>query len=85
MIQHKEQKIGGRPVGTAAPRSDAVKRVREALGMTQEMFSREIGLSMGTVQKLEQQNREPGTQAGKSALIRLARKAGVSIEKEVAA
>lgn len=76
--------IGGRP---SAPRSDRVRRVRNALKMTQEEFARELGVSPYTLAKMEQQGREPGTQAGKAAFAKVAKRAGVSleIEKEVAA
>jgi DNA-binding transcriptional regulator YiaG len=77
--------IGGRPL---APRSDRVRRVRDALAMTQEEFAREIGVSPYSLAKMEQQRREPGTQAGKAAFAKIAKRAGVSLEaraEEVAA
>lgn len=74
--------IGGRPL---APRSDRVRRVRDALGMTQEEFAREIGVSPYSLAKMEQQGREPGTQAGKAAFAKIAKRASVSIESEVTA
>jgi transcriptional regulator with XRE-family HTH domain len=77
-----EKEVGGRP---AAPRSDRVRRVRDALGMTQEEFAREMGVSPYTLAKMEQQGREPGTQAGKATFAKFAKRAGVSLEKETAA
>lgn len=75
-------------MGTGAGASDAVFRVRSALGLTQEEFARELGCSLSNVAKMEGQKRTPGTRALKDNLAKLARKAGVSIEnktEEVAA
>lgn len=76
----------GRPLGyRTSTESDVVLRTRTALGLTQEDFAREIGCSVSTVAKMENQNRTPGTRALKSNLARLAKRAGVPLEKEVAA
>lgn len=48
--------------------------------MTQEEFAREIGVSPYSLAKMEQQKREPGTQAGKTAFAKVAKRAGVSLE-----
>jgi len=55
---------GGRP---PAPRSNRVRSVRKILKLTQEEFAKELGISTYTLAKMEQQGREPGTQAGKAA------------------
>ena len=48
--------------------------------MTQEEFAKEIGVSPYSLAKMEQQKREPGTQAGKAAFAKAAKRAGVSLE-----
>lgn len=74
-----KKSVGGRPLGATAPRSDVVRRVRDALGMTQEEFAGEMSVSVNTVAKMEQQGREPGTRAGKEALAKLAKRAGIEV------
>jgi transcriptional regulator with XRE-family HTH domain len=63
--------------------SEIVFRVRAAMSLTQEDFARELGCSTSTVAKMEREKRTPGTRALKDNLSRLAKRAGVSLEKEV--
>jgi transcriptional regulator with XRE-family HTH domain len=72
---------GGRPTGTGAGVSDAVSRVRAALGLTQEEFARELGCSLSNVAKMEGQKRTPGSGALRTAFEKLARRSGVSLDK----
>lgn len=77
----------GRPKRPAPPKTDAVRRVRQAMEKTQEEFAREIGCSVASVSKMEQDERLPGSIALRNAFLKVAKRAGVSIEaeKEVAA
>lgn len=72
------KKRGGRPKGRATEKTDAVARVRAALGLTQEEFARELGCSVSSVAKMEGEGRTPGTQALKNNLARAAQKAKVT-------
>jgi transcriptional regulator with XRE-family HTH domain len=81
MEQKTKPKSAGRPLGVRSSRSsDAVSRVRAALGMTQEEFARELGCSLSNVAKMEGDSRTPGTVALKTNLAKLAKRAGVSLE-----
>lgn len=76
----------GRPAGMRSSHdSDVVFRVRAALRLTQEEFARELGCTLSSINKMESQKRTPGTHALKTNLARLAKRAGVTIEKEIAA
>jgi DNA-binding transcriptional regulator YiaG len=80
----------GRPRGSAqeSQKSDAVFRVRSALGMTQEEFSRAMNSSIATIRRYEQGKLLPGGVAQKAAFAKVAKRAGVSLEaraEEVAA
>ncbi len=76
----------GRPKRPAPPKTDAVLRVRQAMGKTQAEFAQQMGCSVTAVSKMEQDERLPGSMALRTAFEKLAKRAGVSIEaKEVAA
>ncbi len=62
-----------------------MKEVREALNLTQQGMADEMQTSLMTVRRCEYERRTPGTVAARKSFLRLARKAGVSIEKEKAA
>ncbi|RYZ79399.1 MAG: XRE family transcriptional regulator [Proteobacteria bacterium] len=64
----------------SSQKSDVVSRVRSALNMTQESFARELGCSLSNVQKMESEQRTPGTRALKINLAQLAKRAGVEVE-----
>ncbi len=70
----------GRPKKPAPSPTDAVFRVRSAMGITQEEFSRELGCSVAAVSKMEQDERLPGSIALRTAFLKLAKRAGVSLE-----
>lgn len=82
---HKARR--GRPSGRVQEetKSDAVFRVRDALKMTQEEFSREMGCSIATIRRYEQSQILPGGVSQKLAFAKVAKRAGVSLEKEVVA
>lgn len=67
-------------MGTSAATSDAVARVRAALGVTQEEFAREMKCSIATVRRYEQQKVLPGGIAQKSALAKIAKRVGIEVE-----
>lgn len=76
----------GRPKKPAPAPTDAVFRVRHAMGKTQAEFAQEMGCSVTAVSKMEQDERLPGSMALRTAFLKLAKRAGVSLEaKEVAA
>ncbi len=58
-----------------------MKEVRESLGLTQQGMADEMQTSLMTVRRCEYEKRTPGTVGARKAFIRLARKAGVSIEE----
>ncbi len=70
----------GRPVGTGAPTSGAVREVRQALGLTQEKLARELNCTLGAVRTMERNNRLPGGGAILDAFKRLAKRTGVSLD-----
>ena len=72
----------GRPVGTTAQKSDAVKRVRELLGLTQMEMAVEMRCSVSAIQRMERLNVLPGKGALMDAFERLAKRAGVAVESE---
>jgi len=71
----------GRPSGTGAPESDAVRRVRAALDMSQEQLAREMNCSMSAIRTMERENRLPGQAALLAAFKRLAKRANVDLEE----
>jgi len=73
----------GRPVGTGAPTSGAVREVRRSLGLTQEKLARELNCTLGAVRTMERNNRLPGSEAILESFKRLAKRAGVSLEAPV--
>jgi len=79
-LSQPKTSAGGRPRGTTAPQSDAVKRVREKMGISQEQLSRELGCSTSSIAKMEQQGRLPGSGALRTAFEKLAKRTGVSLE-----
>jgi DNA-binding transcriptional regulator YiaG len=70
----------GRPVGTGAASSGAVREVRRALGWTQEKLARELNCTLGAVRAMERGNRLPGSGAIMEGFNRLAKRANVSLE-----
>jgi ribosome-binding protein aMBF1 (putative translation factor) len=72
----------GRPFGTGAVKSDAVKRTRTALGLTQTAMADELHCSPSAVQRMERLSLLPGQGTLLEAFKRMARRAGVSIEEE---
>ena len=74
----------GRPKGTTAPESDAVARIREALGDVQTDFAPKIGLAPSSLSRLERAKRLPSNRAVLDKLRELARevelKTGEKIE-----
>lgn len=70
----------GRPL---APKSGAVARVQEALGISQEQLAREIGCSLNAVRLMKQEGRLPAKPEVLKKFQTLARRAGVEIEIEV--
>jgi ribosome-binding protein aMBF1 (putative translation factor) len=79
---------GGRPVGTVAAKSDAVKQTRQALNLSQQFMATHIGCSVSAVQRMERLGTLPQNTALLESFKRLAKRAGVSLEtkaEEVAA
>jgi len=74
--------IRGRPIGTGAKQSDAVRRVREVLGLTQEQLARELNCSLSAVRTMERNNRLPGYGKLLNAFKRVAERAQINIEDE---
>ena len=62
----------GRPSGTTAPQSDAVFRVREALGDVQTEFAAKLGLAPSSLSRLERAGRLPSNRAVMGKLRELA-------------
>ncbi len=71
---------GGRPVGTVAVKSDAVKQTRLALKFSQQFMATQIGCSVSAVQRMERMGTLPQNTALLESFKRLAKRAGVSIE-----
>lgn len=70
---------GGRPQGaTLVEETDLVARVRAASGKSQADFAEEVGCSMSSISKMENQNRGPGTKLLKKRFLELAKKYGVT-------
>lgn len=74
----------GRPVGTRARESDAVRQVRQSLGWTQEQLARDLNCSLSAVRTMEREGRLPGQGTLLDAFKRLAERARVSLEEEKA-
>jgi transcriptional regulator with XRE-family HTH domain len=70
----------GRPKKPAPAKTDAVLRVRQSLDMTQAELAGALGCSVPAVSKMEQDERLPGSLALRTALTKLAKRAGVSLE-----
>lgn len=79
MLQ-KTPSRGGRPHGTEAKDSDAVKRARQALGISQQEMAVQMGCSVSAVQRMERLEKLPQSGAMLDSFKRLARRAGVNIE-----
>jgi ribosome-binding protein aMBF1 (putative translation factor) len=84
MLSEKKRRPG-RPSGTGAPQSDAVRRVRTALELTQEELAAELKCSVWTVVKMENLKRLPGKKDILTRLETLAEKAGVDLKSGVTA
>lgn len=69
----------GRPRKEAPAPTDAVARVRAAMGLTQEEFAREMACSIGTVRRYEQAKVLPTGIAQKRALARLAKRVDIEV------
>ncbi|HEX9996692.1 MAG TPA: helix-turn-helix transcriptional regulator [Abditibacterium sp.] len=69
----------GRPRGTGAPESDAIKRVRLELGLTQMDMAIRLGIAESTLQRLEKLARLPQSRGVRQTLDELAKTAGVEI------
>lgn len=81
----KETPRGGRPIGSGASKSDAVKLTRQKLGVSQQEMAAQIGCSVSAVQRMERLGTLPQNTALLESLKRIAKRAGVSIEKGIAA
>lgn len=82
LTPHSTPRRRGRPVGTLAPKSGAVRRVRDALGLTQQQLAGELGCSVSAVQKMEQQSHLPSHGTLLVAFERLAKRADVAIDEK---
>lgn len=79
---------GGRPLGTVAVKSDAVKQTRLKLGFSQQSMAVRIGCSVSAVQRMERLGTLPQNTALLESFAEVANWVGVSIEakaEEVAA
>lgn len=79
MIEEKRPR--GRPARQRTP-TDAIKRVREALGLTQVQFAAEMNCSESSVARYERQGTMPETGALRAQLEKLAKRASVKLESE---
>jgi len=70
----------GRPVGTVAPASDAVKQTRLALGWNQQEMAAALGCALSSVARMEQLSKLPSKGAMLNNFHKLARRAGVSVD-----
>ncbi len=57
-----------------------MRAIRAALGLTQKEMADEMGCSLSAERRYEYADALPGTLAGKKALAKLAKKAGVELE-----
>ena len=72
------QRGRGRPV-RVEPETDAVRRVRDALGMTQQELAEAMPCSLSAIRTMERDNRLPGSRALRENFAKLARRAGVEV------
>lgn len=66
---------------TKTPQAEAVKAIREKLGLSQEETAREIGCSVANIRVLESRGRLPKNRAVKQNLQVLAARARIEIEE----
>lgn len=69
----------GRPEGTGAATSDAVRLTREALDWTQQQIAGELSCSLSAISKMEQERRLPGQKKLLDRFTALAARAGVDL------
>jgi DNA-binding transcriptional regulator YiaG len=75
----------GRPPGKSSVTSDAVLRVREALGLTQQQLAAELNCSLSAVRRFERERVLPSSDALKKNFLQLTQRAGVRDRVEVEA
>lgn len=73
-----ETRPRGRPVREEVA-TDVVRRVRDALGMTQQQFAEELPASLSAVRTMERNQRLPGSRALRESFEKLAKRAGVEL------
>ena len=73
----------GRPLKVTTHHTDAVARVRAAMGLTQEEFAREMNCSIATVRRYEQEEVLPGGIAQKRSLARLAKRVNIDVSAPI--
>lgn len=69
----------GRPTGTGAVSSDAVKQTRLALGLNQQEMATELGCALSSVARMEQLGKLPSKGAVFNNFEKLAKRAGVTL------
>ena len=69
----------GRPYGSGAATSDAVRLTREALSWTQQKMAGELECSLSAISKMEQEHRLPGQKKLFDRFSVLAKRAGVEL------
>ena len=69
----------GRPFGSGAATSDAVRLTREALAWTQQKMAGELECSLSAISKMEQEHRLPGQKKLFDRFSVLAERAGVEL------
>ena len=74
-----EKRRRGRPEGTTAPRSDAVRLVREFLGWSQDRLARELEISNSAVRLAEREGRLFQKREVMEKFAKLAKEAGVAL------
>lgn len=81
MVEHIDtpKRGRGRPTGTGARESDAVKRVRLAHGKTQMEWAIYLGIAESTEQRMEKLNRLPQSKPVMQRLEKAAKEVGESI------
>lgn len=70
----------GRPAGTGAVTSDAVRQTRLALGLNQQEMAAEIGCALSSIARMEQLRKLPSKGAVFNNFEKLAKKAGIQLE-----
>lgn len=73
-------RLGGRPIGTVATSSDAVKTIRLKRKWTQRDMALALDCSVSAVQRMERMQVLPSHQVILEALRKLAAESGVEIE-----